>query len=1471
MRKRGFNKITVWLMVVCMLAGVLMTGMPITAEAEGDTGDGRQEGGTTVTETVYGEEDLNDPQPTVFSLLESMFTVSEGDVYVYNGWTDDMDEVITFPDGTVIDGHQSGAYTTIKDGVAGVQSGRTVYIADGDGPYTGTNNRDITIDKNLTIVGKSQEGTIIDAQQSSRIFTIEYGRNVIIGNLTFMNGQGQKIYYYDDDSYAGGAILNGGTLTVYDSAFAGNTAENWGGAIYNDEGTLTVDGSTFTGNSSGFLGGAIQNDFGILTVHGSSFTNNDAEYGGAIYENSHESILTVQDSTFTGNAAEVEGGAIYSGNSALVNNCSFVGNSAEYAGAIKNAYYSTLTVHSSTFENNTAGYGGGAIYNDYNLTVHDSIFTGNTAATVGGGAIYNGGFGDPDTINNSTFTNNRATNAGYGGGAIWNYGDVDLIIDNCNFASNSANRDGGAIYNYGGPITVNNSDFTDNRATRNGGGIYNDDTLIVDGGTFTNNSATTSGGAIYNAADSTVDDSTFTGNSATASGGAVYSTGNSSRLTVRSCSFTSNRTANTGTNRNGGAIYSTGSSNRLTVTSSNFITNSANTNGGAVYINSGNAEIYFNRIIGNTPNNNQIRRQGGTVNINNNWWGDNGGATGKISGTVVTPTTWLLLTVKADPTTIDINETSTVTADLLHDQNGSYHAPANGHVPDGIPITFNITNSEAPGNIDPLSGIMVNGQATSDFTASNPDIANITATVDDQQFSTEITINKTPTGLTVDDATGDNGQTIPITALLTDCNDQALTGKSITFSVGGTDIGAAITDAGGIAAISYTITESEGSYPITAQFAGDTGYIDSIGTGTLTVNAAAVTLESIDVTAPPDKTIYYVGEAFDLTGLVVTGTYSDGSSAVLNIIMDDISGFDSSRAVAGQEIIVTYEGKTAIFTVDIVTVLQPAINSVTLSPATHVAGKAQTVQVNVVTRDVADDTPVTASLVDSQGRELNPAISNSGTTNGNAVSFSINIGGSVSSGDYQVKVEVNGVTEAYLTPYSITVAEVPLAISATDPVGNATGIAIGKTVTVVFNKNIQAGPQYENISITYGQGSEVSVNKSISGSTLILQASLAYSTVYTVIIPDGAIEGTDSSRLASTYEFSFTTRTQSNGGDGGGRGSVSAPKTSIITDVMETAGDKSMDKALIDKGKAMISMAGSVNNFTEISAAVINRLAEHKQSFFVENTGVQLEFVHGFLNGEQLTGTSGKTVVELGVREVSEEEKEGILARTAEGQRTGLFEIGGQIFDLTALIKNGEDTTRIEKFGQPVAVTIDLSHLGHLSPEQISQLTGTRLEKDKYGNLVPVSLGGKYDPAIRTFTFYTDKFSLYTVMQAKETKQLLNIQLTIGSSTATVNEKAVSIDVPPALISGRTLVPVRFIAESMGAKVDWQGETQTVKITLEGNEISLVIGEAKPEAGLEVPAIIINGRTLVPLRYVSEMLGAHVNWFPSTKTVEIVK
>ncbi|HUC91962.1 MAG TPA: copper amine oxidase N-terminal domain-containing protein [Paenibacillus sp.] len=92
--------------------------------------------------------------------------------------------------------------------------------------------------------------------------------------------------------------------------------------------------------------------------------------------------------------------------------------------------------------------------------------------------------------------------------------------------------------------------------------------------------------------------------------------------------------------------------------------------------------------------------------------------------------------------------------------------------------------------------------------------------------------------------------------------------------------------------------------------------------------------------------------------------------------------------------------------------------------------------------------------------------------------------------------------------------------------------------------------------------------------------------------------------------------------------------------------------------------------------------------------------------------------------------------------------------------------------------------------------------------------------------------------------------------------------------NNRTLVPVRFVAEKMNAKVGWQSETMTVPIERGDQQIQLTIGENKvivngKEAAFDTQAIMSGGRTFVPLRFVSEVLGAEVKWDGSTSTVFI--
>jgi hypothetical protein len=92
--------------------------------------------------------------------------------------------------------------------------------------------------------------------------------------------------------------------------------------------------------------------------------------------------------------------------------------------------------------------------------------------------------------------------------------------------------------------------------------------------------------------------------------------------------------------------------------------------------------------------------------------------------------------------------------------------------------------------------------------------------------------------------------------------------------------------------------------------------------------------------------------------------------------------------------------------------------------------------------------------------------------------------------------------------------------------------------------------------------------------------------------------------------------------------------------------------------------------------------------------------------------------------------------------------------------------------------------------------------------------------------------------------------------------------------NGRTLVPVRFVTESLGAGVKWLGETQTVAISYQGKDILLRIGESKAtvngsEKALDTQVILKGNRTFVPLRFVSESLDANVTWDGDTSTVGI--
>jgi len=122
----------------------------------------------------------------------------------------------------------------------------------------------------------------------------------------------------------------------------------------------------------------------------------------------------------------------------------------------------------------------------------------------------------------------------------------------------------------------------------------------------------------------------------------------------------------------------------------------------------------------------------------------------------------------------------------------------------------------------------------------------------------------------------------------------------------------------------------------------------------------------------------------------------------------------------------------------------------------------------------------------------------------------------------------------------------------------------------------------------------------------------------------------------------------------------------------------------------------------------------------------------------------------------------------------------------------------------------------------------------------------------------------------------VNIQIVPNSNQAIANNQLLVLDVPPRIINGRTMVPLRFVAEALGANVLWDAATNAVNITLGETRVSLTIGSPTATVNgqtvlLDVAPLVERGRTLVPVRFLSEAFGYEVVWHSVSNRIEIRK
>lgn len=175
-----------------------------------------------------------------------------------------------------------------------------------------------------------------------------------------------------------------------------------------------------------------------------------------------------------------------------------------------------------------------------------------------------------------------------------------------------------------------------------------------------------------------------------------------------------------------------------------------------------------------------------------------------------------------------------------------------------------------------------------------------------------------------------------------------------------------------------------------------------------------------------------------------------------------------------------------------------------------------------------------------------------------------------------------------------------------------------------------------------------------------------------------------------------------------------------------------------------------------------------------------------------------------------------------------------------------------------------------LSPKVLNyKLEGFVGNFDENGNLVVTSTAELYKGLI---TVSAGSLTANTYIYDSSAKI---IDMTINKKDYTIDLEKFKMDTAPFIQDSRTMVPVRFVAEAIGAQVDWDDAEKTVTITNGDNVLTLKIGEStytlnSQPMNMDTKSIIKDNRTFIPIRFVAEALGLQVEYNDSERIVTII-
>jgi len=902
-----------------------------------------------------------------------------------------------------------------------------------------------------------------------KLFILLFLALILIFSVDSISAAGDTIYVND----TGGNDDNDGS----DWNTAKKTIKNATGSV-NVNGIVNIANGQYNGTNNTQI--TIDKN---MTINGESQTGTIINGTGTnwIFNINPGINLTLNNLAIT----NASGGILNQGNLSVIN-CSFTNNFAEYSGGAIINYYGNLSVTDCSFLGNTANDDGGAIHNYYgSLSVSDSSFTGNDASrndASRGGAIYSQS--GSVFVNGCSFTGNIASS----GGAIYNYGSGNTVsLINSSFTGNTATNLGGAIVFYGGSVSVDGCSFTSNTAFSSGGAIFSGGSVSLINSSFTSNTAFSSGGAIYNSysyyGSLSVSGCSFSGNSASSSGGAIFS--ESGSVFITGCSFMGN-TAN-----NGSAIF----------------------NDGATMI------ANFNRIVGNDI------ESYGSLDAYYNWWGTNFEGTnpvtaGRVTGTGIMVNRWLVLTITANPTTINNGETSTITADLLHDQNGFYQNPDDGHVPDGIPVTFN-TDLGSIGSKTIIKETK-DGVATATLTADETvGIAHVNAVTDSQIVNTNVITNQiiNSTITTTENKNNFTGQNVLLTANVKDDEGNNVNEGQVRFTVNGIIVDTvAVVD--GLATSNWAIPPewAVGIYEISAQFLGTDNYSTSDGNATLTVDSKPTNTFTENKKNLPGQNVelkavvkdYYGNNVnggqvrFTVNGIIVDTVAVVDGQAVLNctIPLEWVPGNKIIKA----EFLGTDDYNTSNGTATLTVVLKPAAWA-------NVKGGLFNVNKNVyLYKNIQNGTIY---------------YTRNGSTPTNAsTKYTGYISISSSTTLKFIAIDQDGNKSPVYTEKYVIDKTAPK-VTYTYPKNLSTGQSRIATLYLKFSENIKTSTYWSKIFVKdLKTGKKVSITKWIKGNILYIKTNYKRASLrsYQVYVPYKAVKDFAGNNLVKTFAYKFKTR-----------------------------------------------------------------------------------------------------------------------------------------------------------------------------------------------------------------------------------------------------------------------------------------------------------------------------------------------------------